>query len=95
MRCGCRTQCPDDPLIELPGVWTVTDEVKKPARIEIVGQMQKIELLSDDAHHAGQRGSDGVRARHAPFVIELIGQAPADPMRLAFDAGNAMTHRKE
>jgi len=69
--------------------------MKEPARIEIVGQMQKIELLSDDSHHAGERGSDGVRSRHAPFLIELIGQAPADPMCLAFDAGNAMAHRKE
>jgi len=57
--------------------------------------MQKIELLPHDADHPGERGAHGVGSRHAALLVELIGQPPAHPMRLALDAGDAMTHREQ
>ena len=69
--------------------------MKEAARVEIICQMQKVELLSDDPHHAGQRGPHGIGSWDAPLVIELIGQALAHPMRLAFHTGDAMPHREE
>ena len=95
MRIGRRTQRADDPLIELTGIRTVADEMKEPARVEIICQMQKVELLSDDPHHAGQRGPHGIGSWNAPLFVELIGQALAHPMRLALHTGDAMPHREE
>jgi hypothetical protein len=85
MRAGSRSQRLDDTLVELPGVRTAADEVKEAPWIEIIGQMQKVELLADHAHHTGQRRSDRVGSRHASLFVQLIGQPSADTMRLAFD----------
>src|SRR4030095_16830618 len=95
MRIGRGTQCAYDPLIELTGIRAMTDEMKEPARVEIICQMQKVELLSDDSHHAGQCGSHGIGSWNAPLFVELIGQALAHTMRLALDTGDAMPHREE
>jgi hypothetical protein len=47
--------------------------MEKPLRVEIIGQMQEIELLSDDSDHASQRRSHGIRPWHPPLLVELVG----------------------
>ncbi len=81
-----------DAPAELLGVRTVTDEVQKRARIEIVAQVQISQLLADHPDHASQRGADGFRSWHAAFGIQHIGQPPAYTMGLAFDFGDAVPH---
>src|SRR4030095_3759753 len=56
MRIGRRTERTDDPLIELTGIGTVANEMKEPARVEIICQMQKVKLLSDEPYHNTHRG---------------------------------------
>jgi hypothetical protein len=36
------------PVDRADGYWAVADEMKEPARVEIICQMQKVELLSND-----------------------------------------------
>src|SRR4029453_18354787 len=83
MRIGRRTQCAYDPLIELTGIRAMTDEMKEPARVEIICQMQKVELLSDDSHHAGQCGSHRIGSWNPPTLPGPVGQALAPTTRLA------------
>ena len=95
MRRGSRSECLGDAFIELLGVRAVADEVKETAWIEIVGQMQKVQLLANDSHHPSQRGSDGIGPGNAALIVQLIGQPSAYPMRLTFHTGNPMPHREE
>ncbi len=62
----------DHALVELPGVGAVGDEVKERARIQIVRQVEKVELLPHHSDHPGQCGPDGVGPRYAPFLVKLI-----------------------
>ena len=57
--------------------------------------MEKIQLLADHADHPGQRSPHDVSPWHAPFLIQLIRQTAADPMRFTLHAGNAVAHGKE
>src|SRR6188474_49307 len=95
MRIGRRTERTDDPLIELTGIGTVADEMKEPARVEIICQMQKVKLLSDDPYHTSQRGPHGIGSWDATLLVELIGQTLAHAMRLALHTRNAVPHREE
>ncbi len=73
MSLGRGAQRSNDTLIELLRVRSSADKVQEAARVEIVGEMQKVELLSNDSHHARQCRAHGVCSRHAPLLVQLIG----------------------
>lgn len=63
--------------------------------VQVVVQLEIVELLPHDAHHAGQGGADRIGPRDAALGIQNIGETPSDAMGLALDLRDAVAHCKE
>ena len=82
-------------LEELTRIGATTDEMQKCSWIEVIGHMQEVQLLRDDADHSTESGSDSIRFRRASLGIQHVRHPAAHTVGLAFHLGDPMTHRKQ
>src|SRR5206468_3480891 len=91
----CRKQGCDHPLAELPRVRARADKMDEGARVEVVVEMEKVQLLSDHTDHPGKGRADRVSLCHTSVRIQHISKPASDPMFRALDLRDPVAHGKE
>src|SRR5436309_15732995 len=91
----CRKQGCDHPLAELPRVRARADKMEEGARVEVVVEMEKVQLLSDHTDHPGEGRADRVGLCHTSVRIQHIGKPASDPMFRALDLPVPVPHGDE